>query len=77
MAKSKKEKAYILYQYNEFKKDFDYIAEYYNIKELKEQEKERLKLKNDRSIYHYIKETIDDLNINLLNNKYLIIKEEL
>lgn len=72
--KKNNKKAYILYQYNDFKKDYEYIMEYYNIKEL--EEKNNIKLKNDRSIYHYIKKQIQD-NMQLLNDKYIIIQEEL
>lgn len=72
--KKNNKKAYILYQYNDFKKDYEYIMEYYNIKEL--EEKNNIKLKNDRSIYHYIKKQIQD-NMQLLNDKYIIIQEDL
>ena len=68
----KTKKAYILYQYNKFNNDFSYIKEYYNIKEIQAD----YKLKNKKSIYNYIKESIED-NKNLLFNQYLIIKEEL
>ena len=70
----KNKKAYIIYQYDEFKKDFEYIKEYYSIKEL--QEKENIQLKNNKAIYQFIFNNIDEVN-HLLKDKYIIIKEEL
>ena len=70
----KKKKAYILYEYNNFKNDYDYIMEYYSIKELKE--KNNIQLKNDKSIYHYISKEITD-NMQLLKDKFIIIEESL
>lgn len=67
---------YILYHYNNFTKDYEYIKEYYNTKELVKDNQKEFNLKNKKSLYHYIKNNIED-NINLLNNKYLIIKEVL
>lgn len=69
----KKEKYYILYNYNEFKNDLEYIKEYNNINEIQKE----FKLKNKKSIYNYIIKNIDDKSSynNLLNNKYVIIKE--
>lgn len=69
----KKEKYYILYNYNEFKNDLEYIKEYNNIEEIQKE----FKLKNKKSIYHYIIKDIDNMQSynNLLNNKYVIIKE--
>lgn len=72
--KKEKEKVYILYQYNDFKNDYDYIMEYYSLKEL--QEKNNIQLKNKKSIYHYITDNIDNIK-QYLNDKYIIIKEEL
>lgn len=72
--KTKKKQAFILYELDEFAKDFNYIAEYYSIKEL--QEKEKIQLKNSNSLYHYIANSIDNIN-HLLNDKYIIIKESL
>jgi hypothetical protein len=72
-SRKKKEEVFILYSFDEFTKDFEYIAEYFTIKEL--QEKERLFLGNDRSIYHYIKKNINKAS-HLLKDKYIIIKEE-
>ena len=69
----KKEKYYILYNYNKFKKDLEYIKEYNNINDIQKE----FNLKNKKSIYNYIIKNIDDESsyINLLNNKYVIIKE--
>lgn len=72
--KTKKKQAFILYELDEFTNDYNYIAEYYNIKEL--QEKEKIQLKNHNSLYHYITNSIDNIN-HLLNDKYIIIKESL
>lgn len=74
MATIKNKKAYIIYKYDEFKKDFTYIKEYYNLKEL--QEKEKINLKNNKAIYQFIFTSIDEVK-HLLNDKYIIIKEEL
>lgn len=67
---------FILYQYNEFTNDFNNVMEYYTLKELKEQNTDIIQLKNDRSIYQYITNSIDNIK-KLLNDKYIIIKEEL
>ena len=67
-------KAFILYQYNEFLEDFNFINEYYNVKDLIK--KEHIKLKNKKDIYQYITDNIDNIK-HLLNDKYIIIKEEL
>lgn len=72
MAKSKK--VYILYSYNEFEKDFNYIMEYNNLEELKKQN--NIELKNKKSIYHYIKEDLNEIN-HLLKDRFIIIKENL
>lgn len=70
----KQKKAYIIYKYDEFTKDFEYIKEYYNLREL--QEKENIKLKNKKAIYQFIFNNIDEVK-HLLKDKYVIIKEEL
>lgn len=70
----KNKKAYIIYEYNDFTKDFKYIKEYYNIKEL--QEKENILLKNKKAIYQFIFSNIEEVK-HLLKDKYIIIKEEL
>lgn len=67
-------KVYILYNYNKFTNDFEYIAEYFNLEELKQ--KNDIQLKNKKSIYHYIKNGLDE-KIELLKEKYIIIKEVL
>lgn len=69
----KTKKAFIIYQYNEFKNDFEYISEYFTIKELIK--KENIKLKNTKAIYQFINDSIEDIK-HLLNDKYIIIKEE-
>ena len=72
--KKNNKKAYILYKYNQFKNDYEYIKEYYTTKEIKEDFKNTLK--NDKSIYHYITNSIENIK-KLLNDNYIIIKEEL
>ena len=70
----KNKKVFILYEYNQYSDDFNYIAEYFNLEELKQ--KNNIQLKNKKSIYHYIKNGIDE-KMELLKNKYIIIKEVL
>ena len=72
MKKSKK--AFILYNYVSFNNDYNFINEYYNIKDLIK--KENIKLKNNNSIYHFIYNNINDIN-HLLNDRYIIIKEDI
>lgn len=65
-------KAYIVYNYNEFNKDFNFFKEYYNIKELAQD----FNLNNKKSVYNYIYNNIEDVQVNnLLNHNYIIIKE--
>ena len=66
-------KAFILYKYDNFKNDYEYIREYYNLKELQEQE--RITLQNKKSIYQFIYNKIDNNIKHLLKDKYIIIKE--
>lgn len=70
----KKKKAYILYKYNQFNNDYEYIKEYYNTKDIQKEFKNTIK--NDRSIYHYITKSIDNVK-QLLNNQYIIISESI
>ncbi len=74
----KNKKAYILYEYNQAKNDFVYLAEYYSIKELEEEEKKkaRIKVDNIKSIYHGITKSIDSIKT-LINDRYIIIKEDI
>ena len=72
----KNKKTYIIYKYDEFENDFQYVAEYYNLKELQEKEKNTFSLGNQNSIYYFIQDEIQDNN-KLINDKYLIIKESL
>lgn len=64
---------YIIYEYDSFKNDYKYISEYLN----KEDIIKDYQLKNKKSIYHYIKESIDSNITKLLKDKYIIIKESL
>ena len=70
----KNKKVYIIYKYNDFKNDFEYIKEYYNIQELIKNENINLKHKN--SIFQFVADDIDKVK-HLLKDKYIIIKEEL
>lgn len=65
----KKQYAFIVYKYNEFKNDFEYIKEYYNTKEIKEDF-------NITNIRQYTTNTIEKIK-HLINNKYIVIKEEI
>lgn len=71
-----KKNVYIIYKFDEFENDFQYIAEYYNTKELQEKNKDIFTLGNAKSIYYFIQDEIKEQN-RLLNDKYLIIKESL
>ena len=72
----KNKKAFIIYKFDEFENDFQYVAEYYSIKDLQEKEKNTISLGNQKSIYYFIQDEIKEQN-RLLNVKYLIIKESL
>ena len=65
---NKKNYAFIVYRYNEFKNDYEYIKEYYNTKEIEKD----YKINNIRQ---YTTKTIENVK-HLLNNKYIVIKEE-
>jgi hypothetical protein len=67
-------KVYILYKYNKFKSDLEYIKEYYNKKEILEDN--IIKLKNKYSLNQYIFARIEDIK-KILNDKYIIIVEDL
>ena len=73
--KNKKQNAFILYNYNRFNNDFEYIQEYYNINDLIKDN--NIQLNNKRSIYHYIKKEIGDNIGHLLKDKYIIINEKI
>ena len=69
----RKQKTYILYNYNKFNKDIEYLKEYQSINDLTNDFKQ---LKNKKSIYQYIKRSIDNLkDIKLLNDRYIIISQ--
>lgn len=65
----KKQYAFIVYKYNEFKNDFEYIKEYYTTKEIE-------KDFNIENVRQYTTRTIEKVK-HLINNKYIVIKEEL
>ena len=66
---NKKQYAFILYEYDEFKDDYKYIKEYYTTKEIQ-------KDYNLENIRQYTTRTIEKVK-HLINNKYIIIKEEI
>ena len=63
-----KKKVYIIYKYDAFKNDFEYIKEYYKREEIQKE----FKLKNVESIQHYTTRSIDAIK-SLLDNKYIIL----
>ena len=75
MQKKNKKNAFILYKYNNFNNDYEYIQEYYNINDLIKDN--NIQLNNKRSIYHYIKKEIGDNIGHLLKDKYIIINEKI
>lgn len=69
-----KKKVFTLYEYDNFKKDYKNIMDYYNLKDLLADNKQ-IKLKNKNSVYHSITNSLDNIK-QLLNDKYIIIKED-
>ena len=71
----KKEKIYSVYYVDTQKNDISYIEEFNNIDDLAQE----YKLKNKKSVYHYIYDSIDGLDFrgikNLLDCKYIIVKD--
>ena len=67
----KNKKTYILYQYNKFNNDYENLKEFHDIKELQK----KFNFKNKNSIYQFIKNSLEDNYIKLIDNKYLIIRE--
>ena len=66
---NKKNYAFIVYEFDAFNNDFKYIKEYYTTKEIKED----FKIENVRQ---YTTNTIENIK-HLINNKYIVIKEEI
>lgn len=64
-------KAYIMYKYNKMNKDFIYYKEYYNLNDIKKE----FNITSTFSLYHYIINNTEDNIINLLNDRYIIVKE--
>lgn len=73
----KKEKIYSVYYVDTQKNDIRYVKEFNNIDTLASD----YKLKNKKSVYNYMYDNIDGLDFqgikNLLECKYIIIKEVL
>ena len=72
MKENKTKKAYILYKYDAFKNDFEYIKEYYKREEIQKD----FKLKNIESIQHYTTRSIDAIK-SLLDNRYIILVDNI
>jgi phage antirepressor YoqD-like protein len=64
-------KAYIIYKYNKMNNDFIYYKEYYNLNDIIKD----FNLSSTFSLYHYIINNIEDNITNLLNDRYIIVKE--
>ena len=67
----KKQKTYILYRYNKNNNDIQYIKEYNNYMEILKE----YNIKNYNTLRQYITDSIDKELKNILNDKYIIIKE--
>ena len=65
----KRQYAFIVYRYDEFKNDWQYVKEYYTTKEIEKD----YKINNVRQ---YTTNTIEKIK-HLINNRYIVIKEEL
>lgn len=66
---NKKQYAFIVYEYDQFKDDYKYIKEYYTTKEIQKEY-------NLENIRQYTTRTIEKVK-HLINNKYIVIKEEI
>ena len=64
-------RAYILYKYNKINNDLIYYKEYYNLNDIIKE----FNLTSTFSLYHYIINNIEDNITILLNDRYIIIKE--
>ena len=65
----KKQYAFIVYRYDEFRNDFEYVKEYYNTKDIQKEY-------NIENVRQYTTKTIEKIK-HLINNKYIVIKEEI
>ena len=70
-----KNKAFIVYEYDQENNDLTYVKEYQKARDIQQD----FGLDNIKSVYNYIVEDIEEETSynNLLKNKYIIIKEEL
>ena len=70
----KSKKVFVLYQYNRELNDLEYVKEYNKAEEITKD----FNLENKKSIYNYIIKDIEEETsyYNLLDSKYLIIKED-
>lgn len=66
---TKKQYAFIVYDYDVFKNDYEYVKEFYNLQEIE-------KTFNIGNLRQYTAKSIDDIK-HLVNNRYAIIKEEI
>lgn len=65
----KKQYAFIVYKYDEFRNDFQYVKEYYKTQEIE-------KDFNIENVRQYTTRTIENVK-HLINNQYAVIKEEM
>ena len=65
----RKQYAFIVYDYDIFRNDYEYVKEYYSLKEI---EKEY----DIGNLRQYTADSIDNIK-HLINNRYAIIKEEI
>ena len=66
-----KNKAYIIYRYNKNNNDIQFIKEYNNYTEILKD----YNIKNYNTLRQYITDSIDKEIKNILNDRYIIIKE--
>ena len=67
----KKQKTFIIYKYNKNNNDIQYIKEYNNYMEILKD----YNIKNYNTLRQYITDSIDKEIKNILNDRYIIIKE--
>lgn len=71
----KKTTFYSVYYIDTLKNDINFIEEFNNLDDLAE----AYELKNKKSVYHYVIDNLDNVNLlelkNTLKNKYIIFKD--
>lgn len=66
---NKKQYAFIVYEFDQFNNDYKYVKEYYTTKEIQKEY-------NIENVRQYTTKTIENIK-HYINNKYIVIKEEL